>query len=342
MRQVRTLSGIWLAGSVVCAVVAGCGSESGGLDEGGLAESSHALAAAAPVPVPVAKAEPSKDIASLVACLNREVKGAGNIATAAEKCLPSNCTVQLTMSLLSAQPACTLSKDDFDNLTGAQKAQLNQCPGKIQLPRVLLTCEGGYMPSFALCPKGDGKGSFDSNRIEVGVLIDQNGDAMEMADITIPDGGLANDLTVNGVTSREGNDKGCNSNICHNSEGTSGDKLLSEILSPDRLIFQSGGGITPIDGLKAQTLGQVCACIDQAVAANIPPLDKPQAKVVAALCKALSKKYPDAPPPAPAPGGGAGGAGGKDDEDDSDVGGAILGTDAARTVVDVDVGVRAF
>jgi hypothetical protein len=149
------------------------------------------------------------------------------------------------------------------------------------------------MPSFALCPT-ERDGGFDSNRIEVGLFVDETSDAMVMADITIPVGGLANDLSVDEVTSREGNDKGCNS--CHFSEGTSGDKLLSEIFPPaaEYLIYRSDGEVSPDEGLEAQTLAEVCACIDQAVAAKVPPLDKPQGKIVAELCNALSKKYPEA------------------------------------------------
>jgi hypothetical protein len=64
------------------------------------------------------------------------------IADAVLPFLPQSCELTLTMSPLSAQPACILKADG--------------CPaGGCQLPRVIAVCENGkFIPSYTLCPTG--------------------------------------------------------------------------------------------------------------------------------------------------------------------------------------------
>jgi len=94
-------------------------------------------------------------IETFTTCLNA-CMGAGNKDVSdAVQCLPSKCTVTVTMSPQSAQRACTL--------------------GGCQLPRIIFDCPGPsdgrrLRPSFLFCPVNskDDDGNFGIDRIEIG------------------------------------------------------------------------------------------------------------------------------------------------------------------------------
>ena len=227
------------------------------------------------------------DIETFLQCINEYLQGGDATVADTVQCIPSGCTVTLTMSDKSAQQACSLSS------TGGVGTP------PCQLPRVLLTCPGPptFMPSYLLCPEGSDNGS---NRIEIGVVVGENGE-MQMADIPIPPGAYTT-LGLADVLSVVPDSKGCNS--CHDpgnpgapqggpqlslpidSFGTFGTTGLAPfIISTD----EPGRSVNPGQGFTVQSLSEVCGCIEQAQIRNDPtdPLNTDQGRVVLALCRAL-------------------------------------------------------
>jgi hypothetical protein len=150
---------------------------------------------------PAVEPEAVRSIEDFVSCLNGRLGGNPDVDIAdTVQCLPSKCSITLTMSNISAQPACF-------GLSGCQ------------MPRVLLTCPGPplFMPSYLLCATNEG-----SERVEIGEAIDEAGN-MRMADIHIHPGAYT-DLDPADVLSVD-DDKGCNSNgsTCHDTFNKDGD-----------------------------------------------------------------------------------------------------------------------
>jgi hypothetical protein len=227
------------------------------------------------------------DIETFLQCINEYLSGGDATVADTVQCIPPGCTVTLTMSDNSAQQACSLSS------TGGVGTP------PCQLPRVILTCPGPptFMPSYLLCPEGSNNGS---NRIEIGVVVGNKGE-MQMADFPSPPGpymplGLADVLSV------VPDSKECNS--CHsngNAGAAQGQPQLSLPIDPfgkfgntalTPLIISTdepGQLVNPGPGLTAQSLSEVCGCIENAQTRNDPtdPLNNEQGRVVLALCRAL-------------------------------------------------------
>jgi hypothetical protein len=226
--------------------------------------------------------EQYKAMKDFVDCLNQKI-GAGNQADIAStlQCIPSGCTMTLTMSEESAQPACS---------SGAGNAAEPRC----QMPRVIFNCPGppAFIPSYTLCPDG-----VDS--IEIGIEISrQRRIRMLMGDVTIPAGPYTPIKFPDDIVSMLPDTKGCNA--CHDKvnqasvtkgpefsyaldtfgsfAGTDLAKLVIDTNEPGRVI-STGPGATP------QTLASVCGCIDDAVNNDLHPLFHNQ--VVQRLCEAL-------------------------------------------------------
>ncbi|MBM2833797.1 MAG: hypothetical protein HW406_958 [Candidatus Brocadiaceae bacterium] len=245
-------------------------------------------------------------VAEFLECVNDKIKAKGTIDISdTVACLPGCCTVTLTMSTESAQAAC---------FSGG--------PVNCQLPRVILKCPGPPQVEFSylLCPTGSA-GADDvvgSNRVEIGVVVGETGSGtvMVMADIPVPRGTstVGNLMDVISVGSSITGSKGCNE--CHGNggiEASEGVPQLSERIE----VFGTSGAPTTVrdpssiidtddcqveekikgteleDGLKKQTLSEICDCIDKAImdpgdAGDDKFFDNPeQAQVVLKLCQEL-------------------------------------------------------
>lgn len=237
-------------------------------------------------PPPAVEPDDVRSIEDFVRCVNARLAGNPN-ATSADtvQCLPPKCTITLTMSNISAQPACFT--------------------GECQMPRVLLTCPGPplFMPSYLLCPSDEG-----SERIEIGEAVDVDGN-MRMADIHIVPGPF---MAIDETAVISTNDsKGCNSNglTCHVSHGP---QQYSEPIDPfdgsegsngnpdciiatdrcDQAAIQEEKGCFPTNDdprvVRPQSLSKVCECIREG---NDDPQDElsmeDRGPLVEALCDAL-------------------------------------------------------
>lgn len=226
--------------------------------------------------------EQNKAMKDFVDCLSQKI-GAGNQADIAStlQCIPSGCTMTLTMSEESAQPACSSGPG-------------NGVVAKCQLPRVIFNCPGppAFIPSYTLCPD-------DASRIEIGVEITrQRRISLLMGDVTIPSGPYTPIKFPADVVSMIPDSKGCNG--CHDKvnrdtvkkgpefsfaidtfgtfAGTDLAKLIIDTNEPGRVI-KTGTGATP------QTLAKVCDCVDAAVNDDLHPLFQNQ--MVQRLCQGL-------------------------------------------------------
>lgn len=217
--------------------------------------------APAAAPPPPVQPDDVRSIDDFVSCVNDKLAGNQN-ATIADtvQCLPQKCQITLTMSNISAQPACK--------------------SGDCQMPRVLITCPGPplFMPSYLLCPTDEG-----SERVEIGQAVDAAGN-MQMADIHIVPGPFTA-LDPNAVKS-VADSKGCNTNgtTCHTSFGPQqysrpidpfDGNEDGDFGSPNCIIATDRCDKDAIDGetncanadppaVKPQSLAQVCQCIRDA------------------------------------------------------------------------------
>lgn len=233
---------------------------------------------------------PVNGIASFVNCVNGLTRtavpsrsnsgGAGDqssVATTAQ-CLPKGCAVTLTMSTGSAQPACML--------------------GGTQLPRALINCPGtgpglSFRPSYSFCPmdSAGAGGTVGGDRVEMGqdVPVEPGGaipaGSMEMADAPFKPTHQFPVFSVPGVFSVvQGFPGSKNCNFCHGNPG----KLLQNglnlqlsaptyvVFNKNRVIFSDDPGnvnhlpdsaALASQGLKAQTLPEVCSSIQKNQAA---------------------------------------------------------------------------
>lgn len=243
-------------------------------------------------------------IDAFLQCVNDKIKTKRNIGKTTDnsdtvQCLPSKCSVTLTMSDRSAQKAC---------LSGGTANH--------QLPRVLMKCPGPpqFEPSYLLCPvSSEGAGNITgSNRVEIGVTVgkimrdNMEQSVMVMADIPVPPGVDGN---IKDVLNIVPNSKGCN--ICHRNgnpnagnklpqfsekievSGTFGIELSSFIIyTNDPKVKKKLKGVKLSAGLKKQTLSEICQGIDNAIKGPMDAGDKllanpEQMLVVKKLCRAL-------------------------------------------------------
>lgn len=233
-------------------------------------------------------AGPVNGIASLMNCVNgltrtgipsRPSSGRGPDSVASTvACLPKGCAVTLTMSSASAQGACLL--------------------GATQLPRVLINCPGtgaglSFRPSYSFCPMdfaGAG-GVVGGDRIEMGQDVPADAHkaiaagSMEMGDAPFRPTAKFPLFSVPGVFSVvEGFQGSKDCNFCHGNAGTlSQNGLNLQLSSPTYVVFNKFRVIFSDDpgnvahlpdaaalasqGLKAQTLPQLCASIQNNQAA---------------------------------------------------------------------------
>jgi hypothetical protein len=275
-------------------------------------------------------------IASFMTCVNgltntrntsrTNVGGQQDVATTVA-CIPKGCAVTLTMSTASAQAACKL--------------------GGTQLPRVLINCPGtgpgqSYRPSYSFCPmdSAGAGGIVGGDRIEMGQDVPADPAAkipppwMEMADAPFRPTHQFPLFNVPGVFSvvhRVGGSKNCN--FCHGNPGTLMQNGLNLQLSGPitsfnkfRVIYSNDPGnvdhlpdvaVLASQGLKAQTLPQVCSDIQQnqvaikadllariaaAKAAGRTLAGETDLSIATALCRALvAKLFPGATIPAAMP-----------------------------------------
>jgi len=247
------------------------------------------------------------------------------------ECLPGSCTVTLTMSDFSAQEAC-------GSATTCQLPRvILKCPGPPQVEYTYLLCGTGST--------GAG-GVIGSNRIEIGVVVGSStgtnpgSSTMLMADVPVPPGTNTVGTLTDAFSLFEENDgkgKGCNT-CCHKDGGSFklDDKktlLLSErievfqefanscgdkpetVLAPfiiytnDPIVGSNTCKVTLKEGLKYQTLSEICDCIEAKLNResfrDFPGVDpnepdpfitpgtgttKEQAEVVLKLCRALQNK----------------------------------------------------
>jgi hypothetical protein len=245
---------------------------------------------------PVDSADDVKDICSFIDCLNAFIEP-NEIVTIADtvQCLPPKCTVTLTQSGESAQPACSLGDRDGDPAP--------RCP----LPRILLDCPGPprFMPSYSLCPvdrRGDVANGHAqaSNRVELGEAVDAFGN-MRMADVEVEPGPYEPVDAEEAVSKKDGSTGTKNCNECHgdaNENDPEGHPQLSDRLEP------TGGGLAPCiidsddcrisvapgqcDGEQqsARSLAGVCDCIAQARVNENHPLAA-EGERLETLCRAL-------------------------------------------------------
>jgi hypothetical protein len=219
------------------------------------------------VPAAEAAVEPDdvRTIEDFVSCLNGRLADSTSVDVSdSVQCLPKNCSITLTMSDTSAQPACFSES------------------GSCQMPRVLLSCPGPplFMPSFSLCHTDGG-----SKRIEIGEAIDAAAN-MRMADIHFPEG-IYTEIDPDEILSPN-DEKGCNSNgsNCHAEftppnttfkysgridpwtvadNGNPNCIIDTDRCEPDKqAITEPKECYPPTDGsrlVKPQSLAQVCECI---------------------------------------------------------------------------------
>jgi hypothetical protein len=239
-----------------------------------------------PPPPPPVEPDDVRSIEDFVSCLNGTLAGnpAVDISDTVQ-CLPKKCTITLTMSNISAQPAC------FSD--------------SCQLPRVLIECPGPprFMPSYLLCHTDEG-----SERVEIGEAVDQAGN-MRMADIHIVPGAYGN-IDPNDVLSVN-DSKGCiaNGQTCHTSVGpqqdsapidpfdgtgngnpnciidTDGCDPAKQEIEAEEQCFPPENGTRPV---VPRTLDQICQCIrDSRAPGSTDLLADPHYDYIEKLCDAL-------------------------------------------------------
>jgi hypothetical protein len=214
-------------------------------------------------------------IKDFVTCLNTKIgQGSNADISATLQCLPASCTMTLTMSDESAQPACSLGGGD-----GVTK--------KCQLPRVILNCPGPppFIPSYTLCPGSDGSNEH-VNRVEIGVEVSRRKSIrLVMGDVSIPPGPYQRLNGWRDVISAVPDSKGCNE--CHEGGNENATKGAQQSIAIDTFgtshigtelapyiiaTNEPGRAIEPGPGLKAQSLNEICGCIDDAVNDDLHPL----------------------------------------------------------------------
>lgn len=218
-----------------------------------------------------------RTIEDFVECLNHRAVG-GDIVDAVQ-CIPCGCTVTLTKSQGSAQPAC--------NDQG--------CP----MPRILLNCPGPpqLQPSFSLCITSSGL-----DRVEIGETINTQGH-MRMGDVHVDPGYVYLDPSAPvSKVDASGNDTGqCWS--CHEShDQAEGEDAIShpepyEIFGQHCVTDTDEPCQTPDAGLgdcrtegqlTQESFGEICSCLDAKVNNDLDPLfQDPKLLRASRLCQAL-------------------------------------------------------
>ena len=215
-----------------------------------------------------------RTIEGFVQCLNNRAVG-GDI-TDAVQCLPPGCTMTLTRSEGSAQPACSV--------------------GGCDLPRVLLNCPGPpqFQPSFSLCVSNGGL-----NRVEIGETANDDGD-MRMGDVTVGPNYQVTDPAeaVSKVTGENSDSDDCWT--CHQHAATPvGQEALSSpqpyqifgvacVLQTDEPCKEADAGNCNESGqVTAQSLDDICNCLTQHVHQDGNPLDTEEGRRAEALCQKL-------------------------------------------------------
>jgi len=235
---------------------------------------------AVPAAAPLADTAPDdvRSIEGFVECLNNRAVG-GNVSDSVQ-CLPSGCTLTLTKSGGSAQPACSF--------------------GDCQLPRVLVNCPGPpqFMPSFSLCVTDGGL-----NRVEIGEVVNTEGH-MRMADVHVGPGYSVTDPSsvVSTVTDdtagSETDSTGCW--VCHDAVTAAiGEEAISKpepyqifgvncvIDSDEPCKPADAGNCNGSEDVTAESLEDVCACISAGVNEDGHPLDSDEGRIADALCTQL-------------------------------------------------------
>src|SRR5262245_11882333 len=224
--------------------------------------------------LPLADTAPDdvRSIEGFVECLNNRAVG-GDVSDAVQ-CLPPGCTLTLTKSDGSAQPACSF--------------------GGCQLPRVLLSCPGApqFQPSFSLCVTDGGL-----NRVEIGETVNAEGH-MRMADVHVGPGYAVTDpaSVVSKVTGENSDSADCWT--CHQHDPAPvGQDAISEpepysifgkncVIGTDEPCKEpDAGNCNDSENVTAQSLEDVCACIDAGVNTDGHPLDTDQGRIADALCE---------------------------------------------------------
>ena len=224
-----------------------------------------------------------KTIEDFVECLNDNIVG-GDIADAVD-CLPPKCTMTVTLSDGSAQPACT--------------------DGGCPLPRILLNCPGPpqLQPSFSLCVDDGGL-----YRVEIGETINKSGH-MRMADVHIDPNHPWALTDPNTVLSKVGADpNGLDTKecwMCHQSVvAPPGALAISkpepyEIFEQGCVIETNEPGEKPdpsddcqfigdITGFAGTGLEDICDCIGEGITGGDPnTFANDQGPVAKAICEAL-------------------------------------------------------
>jgi len=255
----------------------------------GLALSAFGPTCGPPAPAPAVAPDDVRTIEDFVRCLNGRLAGNQDVDISdSVQCLPKKCTITLTMSNISAQPACNSL----------------HC----QLPRVLITCPGPprFMPSYLLCFENEG-----SKRIEIGEAIDAAGN-MRMADIHFPEGVYENISETDILSNND--EKGCNSNgtTCHTEftppnttfkyskpidpwvEAENGNPnciIATDRCEPDRqAITEEKECFPPADGsrgVRPESLSEICQCIRDSRQDPEDPLSRPENEYIENLCDEL-------------------------------------------------------
>jgi hypothetical protein len=236
---------------------------------------------APPPAAPLADTAPDdvRTIENFVECLNNRAVG-GDIADAVQ-CLPRGCTLTLTKSGGSAQPACSF--------------------GDCQLPRVLVNCPGPpqLQPSFSLCVTDGGL-----DRVEIGQTINTEGH-MRMADVhvgpnyQVTDPGSVVSKVTDDTAGSETDSAGCW--VCHQAPPVPpvGQEAISkpepyEIFGVNCVIDTDepcqpadAGNCNGSEEVTAQTLDEVCNCIQAGTIQDGHPLDTDEGRRALELCQNL-------------------------------------------------------
>ena len=206
--------------------------------------------------VPDTEPNDVRTIEDFVQCLNNRIVG-GNIVDAVQ-CIPCGCSLTLTLSQGSAQPAC--------NDQG--------CP----MPRVLLNCPGPpqFQPSFSLCIS-DPRDGLD--RVEIGQTINAQGD-MRMGDVHIDPDGYSYTVPSAPVSKADGGIPG-DSAACwtchdHDNDTPVGEEAISspspyqifdtncvtDTDEPCQLPDVGDGDCRDQGTLEQKSFAQICQCLD--------------------------------------------------------------------------------
>lgn len=226
--------------------------------------------------VPLADTAPDdvRSIEGFVECLNNRAVG-GDVSDAVQ-CLPPGCTLTLTQSGGSAQPACSHGG----------------CP----LPRVLLSCPGPphFQPSFSLCVTDGGL-----HRVEIGESVNSEGH-MRMADVHVGPGYAVTDPAsvvskVVGPTSDSTDCWTCHENV----PAAVGQDAISKpepyqifgvgcVIGTDEPCKEpDAGSCNSLEDVTAASLADVCECIQTGVNTDGHLLDTDEGRIADALCQNL-------------------------------------------------------